>query len=497
MIDPSGGPLPPLPLLLWEAPPGLELALGQEGVPFVAIRDRHPLAFRSGRFVLFDGRRTPASRVRELLTPDQVVIDIDDFRRGEAVDPFLALIDAESAPASWEVDGLRLVERVGRYDKAAIRARLIAGLREAVRREDGIWARLAPFPFPYRSAFNLRLDLDEPYPDDLARFAEARRPLDDCSTHFVSTAAYGDRPDVLEALKPVDAQSHGHHHFVYRDPAANRANLRRAHDRLAAAGIHPEGFAAPHGRWNPGLDDALEGLGYAYSSDFQLGHDDLPSFPWRDDAGRFSRVLQVPVHPICEGLFDEAGGQGRQIGAHWIRTVRAKIDAGEPAFVYGHPERRLGRYPEVVSALAESIEGEGLLWRTTLTEYARWWRWRSERAWSVEDRGNGRYEIQFAAWDDRHPLGLEIVRGDLVATIPLAGPRTPFSFSGLAYERRRVRADLPGPTILKGPRGLREAVRSALDWETVTPVEDLPAGSLPALVKRGLRRWKARSGAGR
>ena len=32
---------------------------------------------------------------------------------------------------------------------------------------------------------------------------------------------------------------------------------------------------------------------------------------WR--GGRFSQVLQVPVHPICEGLFLEAGVQDSEI----------------------------------------------------------------------------------------------------------------------------------------------------------------------------------------
>ena len=37
----------------------------------------------------------------------------------------------------------------------------------------------------------------------------------------VSTGAYGDCSSVLDDLKRVDTQSHGHYHFVYRDPAAN------------------------------------------------------------------------------------------------------------------------------------------------------------------------------------------------------------------------------------------------------------------------------------
>ena len=76
-------------------------------------------------------------------------------------------------------------------------------------RAGGFWARLAPFPFPYRSAFNFRADLDEPVAEDYARFARARRPLADCCTHFVSTNAYGENPAVLQDLHRFDTQSHG------------------------------------------------------------------------------------------------------------------------------------------------------------------------------------------------------------------------------------------------------------------------------------------------
>jgi hypothetical protein len=477
-------------LVLWEPPPGLELALAQEGLPFAKIREPHPMAFRAGRFVLFDGRKVTPSQVRANLSSDHVAIDLDLYRRDQRVDPFQALIDTEGAPASWSIEGLAVVERVARYPKARLRRRLIDQLRQAITTAGGIWARLANYPFPYRSAFNLRLDLDEPVPEDYARFAEARRPLDDCSTHFVSTGAYGDCPGVLDDLRTVDTQSHGHYHFVYRDRAANARNLERAHRSLVEAGFQPEGFTGPHGRWNEGIDGVLEDLGYSYSSDFQLGFDDLPFFPWRGD--RFSKVLQVPVHPLCEGVFFEAGGDAQLVADHFARVIRAKVEAGEPAFVYGHPEGRLGRYPQIVEELARAVDRESLLWRTTLTEFARWWRWRTERRWSVIDRGEGRFEVQFEEWDTSYPLAIEIVRGQHVAAIPLDGPTTFVPRDGLAYEHREVRADLPSPSILRGPTGIKAAVRSAIDWETVTPVDELPGGSLAATVKRELRRWRAR-----
>jgi hypothetical protein len=306
----------------------------------------------------------------------------------------------------------------------------------------------------------------------------------------VSTHAYGEVPAVLRDLRQSDTQSHGHYHVVYRDPAANRRNLERADRLLRDAGIEPVGFAAPHGRWNEGLDGVLEDLGYLYSSDFQLGFDDLPFFPWKAKEGRFSRVLQVPIHPVCEGLFFEAGPErGWVVADHLVRAVVARIEAGEPAFVYGHPERRLGRHPEVLAALAKVVAGESLLWRTTLTDFARWWRWRSERLWSVVPRGEGLYEVQFDDWSPEYPLALEVVRDRHVSSTPLPGPRTALRLGDLAYVRREVRMDLPAPEVFARRPSLRAAVRKALDWETVTPLDELPAATLTDRVKKGLRWW--------
>ena len=38
---------------------------------------------------------------------------------------------------------------------------------------------------------------------------------------------------------------------------------------------------------------------------------------------------------------------------------------GEPVFLYGHPTGRLGRYPEVLRAVFETVDGFGAVWKTT------------------------------------------------------------------------------------------------------------------------------------
>ncbi len=478
------------PLLLWKTPPGLELILAQEGVAFETIKEPHPFAFCSSRFVLFDSRAVAMNELGRLLTPCQVAIDVDALRAGEPVDPFAALIDDRAARASWSLESGTVSERVARFPKAWIRRRVIARLRRAIQRAGGVWARLAPFPYPYRSAFGLRVDLDEPAAGDYHRYASALGPLAECCTHFVSTHAYGHHAGVLRDLRRYDTQSHGHYHHVYRDPLANRINLERADRILRGSGFEPHGFAAPHGRWRPSLDDALEELGYWYSSDFQLGYDDFPFYPWKQD--RFSRILQVPVHPVCEGLFLEAGVDDPEvIGDYMRRLITSKLDAGELAIVYGHPERRLGAMPQVLKSIAGAIENQPLVWRATFTEFARWWRWRGERRWLLIARDEGSLEIQFDEWDSTYPLALEIQRGRFRCSLPLAGPRMTLRLDDLAYERIAECQPSPDPPIIdRRPPGLKRAVQAAIDWETVTPLAAIPRSSITNRVKRGLRWWK-------
>ena len=89
MIGPR---IPLLPLVLCDVPPGLALALGQEGVPTVAVpasKSQPSPSLRRGRFVLFDRRVIAAERIADQLAPGQVAVDVDRYRSGEASDPLL------------------------------------------------------------------------------------------------------------------------------------------------------------------------------------------------------------------------------------------------------------------------------------------------------------------------------------------------------------------------------------------------------------------------
>ena len=382
---------------------------------------------------------------------------------------------------------------MARSPKAWIRRRLIARLREAVTGAGGVWIRLAPFPYPYRSAFSFRADLDEPVPDDYHRFARGPGASGRMLHAFCEHHAYAHHPSVLADLRQHDTQSHGHFHHVYREPEANRANLERAHRILWSAGFEPVAFASPHGRWRRSLDDQLEDLGYLYSSEFQLGHDDFPFFPWKGN--RFSRILQIPIHPVCEGLFLEAGRSdpadhrrlfpaGRRRQARCRRAGRglwpSRAQAGADA--RGHGRTRAAR-----------STAHPLVWRATFTDLARWWRWRGERRWMALPRDDNRLEIQFDDWDPQYQLRHRDPSRPFHCSIPVTGSAHCRSGSpAWSYERTRTgrrTGSILRPIDRETP-SLKRAMRTALDWETVTPLDDIPRSSISNRLKRGLRWWK-------
>ncbi len=64
--------------------------------------------------------------------------------------------------------------------------------------------------------------------------------------------------------------------------------------------------------------------------------------------------------------------------------------------------------------------------------------------------------------------------------------------AGLVFERCEGASTCVAdpPTIDRETVSLRQAMRTALDWETVTPLHDIPRSSISNRLKRGLRWWK-------
>lgn len=481
--------LPLLPLVLHAVPRGLRQALAQEGVPYRLHRPGPP----QGRFVLYDGRTSPTLA----LHAGQAAIDVAPLRRAHREDPFEALVDLRSARFQWQIAGLNLAEEIARADKRAVRRQVLDGLRELLEQQGGVWMRMGAFPFPYRSALSFRIDYDDYEPRDFETTLDAVAGHEHATSHFVAAAGFQGAGDALARLRGLDVGSHGFWHHTYRTEEENLHNVRRGIDALEAAGLGPRGFAAPHGKFNRGLLAALESLGVPYSSEFALAYDELPFYPEGGD------VLQIPVHPVCLGLFldavkrecrDRAGRAGDVAEAavdgaveYYRGLIESRYRTGEPAILYCHPTGRLGRYPRVLQAVFEAAGAYGGLWQTTMTGLYEWWQVRSKVHVTVTEQGDG-YVVTTHRKPAGFRVGIELWRGPHVATLPLDRPRLRVSPGALAFEKR---APAPGvrPVRIDKPEGLRSRLRRLLDWERVTPVEEIPSGTLRNWAKRALRQF--------
>lgn len=498
--------LPELPLLLADVPATLRQALAQEGVPAAGL-----CSGRAGKFVLFDSLRG-----RPALADGQVGIDLHSRRSDRSNDPLAALADERAACQEWQIGGLAVRETVARVHRASARYHLLARLREKVEAAGGLWLRVSPYPGSYRSAFNFRFDHDEYDRNDFDAALAASAGYEHAVSHFVCAATHVEHPEALCRLRGCHVGSHGWWHHTYRDRADNLANIGRGIDALRAAGIEPVGFAAPHGRFNTGLLAALAELGVTHSSEFALAYDDLPFFP------RESDVLQIPVHPICLGVCLEAA---RRSGArspfaprkgvlsrserrhwrcppklsddaaaeilieHWRQIASKKHAAGEPMFFYGHPDGRLGRHPRVLKDLLAHISRLDGVWWATLANFEQWWRQRAEIEVTVNRIDDG-IQISSLGLPAKHRVRLDCCHGNQVAQIELDRPRQLVNADALRWQPRPEPRTSEFPPVEK-PEGLRARLRGYLDWERVTPIDEISVRTWRGWSKKTLRRVKA------
>ena len=490
--------LPALPLLLWGTPPGLELILRQEGVPFETSSSRTRSLFRRGRFVLFDGRAGAARRDRPLLARRAR----RDRRRppprgGWPFDPFAALVDNRARLGD-------LAGRRGRADRA--------GRRAATRRRSAAGcsagsARRSPAPAGSGPG-SRRSRTRTGRPSTSGSTSTSRSPTTTAASPAPGGRSTTARPTssappptatiaaVLDDLQRLDTQSHGHFHVVYRDPAANRRNLERAHAILVDGGHRP-------GR----LRRARRGDG-TRGSTRRSRHSAIATRP---TSARLRRPAVLPL----------AGRTGSRRSCRCRSTRSARACSSRPASTTAgrSPTTSSGRsgagstrasrrsstatpsdgsagFPEVLAALAAEVDRL----RPALADDAD--RVRplvalAGRAAVVgrADGAEGRFEVQFEDWDDglsAGPGGRPRPARRRACRSP--GPRLPLRLDGLAFERPRAagrpaRADRRPPAVQPeggGPVGARLGDRHA---------DRGAAGATrsPRSLKKSLRRWQDRA----
>jgi hypothetical protein len=390
-------PLPDLPLMLADIPAPVTNLLRAIGLPVELLPRMALLAHGVGRFVLFDSRNprsvAQAARARKQgLKP----IDLAEFPQPAE--------ETDIAPGTRA--DFRLAE-----ERAARNRLFLERLKTELELRHGIWVRIADFPFPFQSALCLGVEHSSHEP---AGFRDAEAALPGDKTHFVSSRL---RPEQLSdiaapgiesgwCLQPDDVES-----TVRR----TLSHWRTRAARFTAAGVEASGLSVHCQETSLPPLASLSSLGFQYACLPRRLAGCAPAGTGRAARDAGCIVFGVAALPRP----DEA--------PRWLET---HYDAGCPLFV-SEPASELPLLQQLASLSAD--EGRfSLLWRTTFARFAAWWQARRAvrlQVWRHDDS----CEIHAAGDWGNQRWGIEIRRGNHMATLPLAGLEMRIQDEGLAY----------------------------------------------------------------
>jgi hypothetical protein len=234
-------------------------------------------------------------------------------------------------------------------------------------------------PLGRRAAFNFRFDCDGAsvcegvVPEHFNALLTHCQGLSHCLNWFVNVRDYLPHAACIKAAfdAGMEVGSHGTLHTVFSTPFVQRENLAIAHDFLSRFGPLA-GYSSPAGIYSRATSAFLAEHRLPFSADLRFDYDGLP-YRMFDTVGP-PWVWQFPTHPICMGRFTAAGMslEDPEVPAYYqaLREYRALLR--EPAFIYCHPENRLGRYPKVFRAILEMFLNDSRFWPVTYGRYLQW-----------------------------------------------------------------------------------------------------------------------------
>lgn len=486
--------------------------LRQEGIPFFIIDDiksnNNPAPVivlsdkinnsdtgaimeyvRGGGIVIFDALNRQL--IKTIGQPDNtrlVYIDIDLNKE---------LADYSSTAKEFITSAGSVRERVALFPKAAARAALSGAVKSACDMRGIPFVRLWYYPGRYNSLFNFRFDLDEDIGNELENIAAVARNYKDCTTMFACCASFKKNSYKIKGLidEGFDVQSHGYYHHTYSDKGQNRKNIQKSLGYFKMLNHRVDGFAAPKGRWNPGLQETLQELGFSYSSEFALDYDNLPFYPVM---GRtFSKVLQIPIYPVCWGLYNDAAiNDSEAIKKYMLSVITNKFIRNMPIIIYGHPGEQISKEPVLLKEIYERIDTLNGVWKVNLSGLAGWWKKRERIDFSELSFDLSKKALKYALEDNLDfsgaYLSIQTLR-DKRAYRGIFKESDEFLADSLEYEVSESLASGPQACLEKpwpSPclKRIKEYMVDILDWEECTPADELERATVPSKIKYFLRR---------
>ncbi len=268
-------------------------------------------------------------------------------------------------------------EFVNKVSKGALR-RLVINLLIYLFQKDKIPYYSVPyFPDNCSTVFLFRVD------GDFAKRKELERVFDFLSkenirfTFFVDVKASEEFLDFFKEKNKegFDIQLHSYYHYLDKEKNRNLINLSIGKEKLKEVGIEVKGFAAPFGLWNYSLNEVLEELNFFYSSEFSFDYDDLPILPIIKN--RFSKVYQIPSHPISIGSLKVLNLSSKEMVKYYQEYILKTYKKGYPIVLYDHPQGIL-KFLAVFKEIFDFIKNFSNIRMMNFSQFFEWWQKRAE-----------------------------------------------------------------------------------------------------------------------
>ncbi len=227
------------------------------------------------------------------------------------------------------------------------------------------------YPDSEPTVFTMRIDSDKGTQSQIEQIYQLSERHNNPTTWFLDVKSHESWLPYFKKFEHQEIGVHCYEHLLHRSTILNRENFEKALMLLRKNNLNPKGITAPTGEWNKEYAEAIESLGFQYSSEFAYDYDNLPSYPFMKN--RFLPFPQLPIHPVCIGTMLRARMSDEEMAAHYRTVIDTNILLNEPICLYHHPtHEHNGVFEEVFRYINERN-----ILKLSYTQYSDWWKQRS------------------------------------------------------------------------------------------------------------------------
>ncbi len=229
-------------------------------------------------------------------------------------------------------------ERIAKISKGEIRRIVRISLEYLHHIQELPFVQLWYYPKGNKNIFAFRVDTDFCNQNDTKALYKVCKKNEIPGSWFIEAKTSMQWLADFKKMQNQEIGLHCYRHCVFKDYNNNRKNLEKGQKILEKYEVKPIGFVSPYGEWNYNLGNAIEDADFKYSSEFSLDYDNMPFYPYLGD--RFSKVLQIPIHPISIGRLRRAHFTDEEMWQYYKNVIVQKIKLCEPIIFYHHPSHK-------------------------------------------------------------------------------------------------------------------------------------------------------------